>query len=236
MTISWQNKIYLTLTWTEMCSSRTVGIRAMNLSSSSSTSLFTAHLQPLPKAHPNNAQCSWPLHTHKNWPFLLKMWLIFLTVKELIGSPYRNILILLQRLHGNNSKTGSFNGLISTMGISDIKWANYLEPLQAHLFCFHKDHKASLINWSWGGGGGEGVHTWIKIETSPGWHGSVDWVPACEPKGHQFHPSQNTFLGCSCGPGPHPSWGCVRDNHTSMFLPLSFSFLTPLSMNEWMNE
>ena len=136
---------------------------------------------------------------------------------------------------------------------------------------------------------------------SPGWCGSVDWVPVCEPKGCQFDSQSGHMLGLqarSTGGGvwqatthwyfspsfylpspvpkdkkiksleklnhalagvaqwierglqtkglpvlfpvrPHawvigqvPSSGCVRGNHTLIFLSLSFSFLSPLSKNK----
>ena len=35
---------------------------------------------------------------------------------------------------------------------------------------------------------------------SPGWCGSVNWVQACEPKGHQFNSHQGTYLGYGLGP------------------------------------
>ena len=41
-------------------------------------------------------------------------------------------------------------------------------------------------------------------------------------------PSQGTCLGCR----PSPQWGCVRSNHTLMFLALSFSFPSPTSENK----
>ena len=41
-------------------------------------------------------------------------------------------------------------------------------------------------------------------------------------------PSQGTCLDW----GPGPSWGHMRDNHTLMFLSLSFSLPSPLSKNK----
>ena len=47
--------------------------------------------------------------------------------------------------------------------------------------------------WSW--------EAFLNDENwGPGWFGSVDWVLACELKGHQFDTSQGTCLGCGLGP------------------------------------
>ena len=56
---------------------------------------------------------------------------------------------------------------------------------------------------------------------------SVDWAPACEPKGHWFDSHQGTCLGCR--PGHVCSGGHARSNHTLMFLSISFSLPSPLS-------
>ena len=60
--------------------------------------------------------------------------------------------------------------------------------------------------------------------------GVAQWTE-CGPENHRVTnsiPVQGTCLGCR--PGPH--WGCVRVNHTWMFLSLSFSLHFPLSKNK----
>ena len=54
----------------------------------------------------------------------------------------------------------------------------------------------------------------------PGWCDSVDWVPACKPKGHQFD-SQSGHMPGLCARSS--VGGHVRGNHTLMFLSLSLS-------------
>lgn len=67
----------------------------------------------------------------------------------------RNVFIILQRLHRNNNKIASSDGQILTMGISDIKWANYLQPLKRQLIYFHRiiRHLYQQILARGGGGG-----------------------------------------------------------------------------------
>ena len=59
----------------------------------------------------------------------------------------------------------------------------------------------------------------------PGWYGSLDSMPACEPA--SLIPSQGSCLGCGIG----PQLGMCESNHTWMFRSLSFS-LSPLSKNK----
>lgn len=107
--------------------------------------LPASNLQGTQYFHHDHILCSWPFQTHKSLPFPLKMWWsITLAVKGLSLPPRRNICILLQRLRRNNNKMASFNGLILTTEISDIKWANHLEPLQPHLILFSQHNKASI--------------------------------------------------------------------------------------------
>ena len=63
-----------------------------------------------------------------------------------------------------------------------------------------------------------------NIKFSPGWCGSVDWVPACKPKGSI--PSQGTHLGC--GPGPQQG-AHERQPHIDVCLPL---FLPPFPLSK----
>ena len=37
-------------------------------------------------------------------------------------------------------------------------------------------------------------------DTCPDWCGSVGWASSYEPKGHQFHSGQGTYLDCRPGP------------------------------------
>ena len=62
------------------------------------------------------------------------------------------------------------------------------------------------------------------INFSPGWYGSVDWVPACEPRGCQFD-SQSGHV-----PGwwdQVTSWGCARGNRSTFPSHITFLFLPP---------
>ena len=63
---------------------------------------------------------------------------------------------------------------------------------------------------------------------SPGWCASVDWVPACKPKGHWFdsHSGHMPGLWVRCPVGGH-----VRGNHALMFLFLSPSLSPSLKIN-----
>ena len=63
----------------------------------------------------------------------------------------------------------------------------------------------------------------------PGSYVSVDWVPAREPKGRQFYSQSGYMPGLQAR---SPLGGCVRGNHTLMFLSLSFSLPFPLSKNK----
>ena len=62
-------------------------------------------------------------------------------------------------------------------------------------------------------------------ERCSGWCDSVDWVPACKPKGRQFN-SQSMHMPA----GQVPSRGCARGNLTCMFLSLSLSPFLPFSL------
>ena len=63
----------------------------------------------------------------------------------------------------------------------------------------------------------------------PGWCGSVDCMPACKPKGCWFDSQSGHMPGLW---DRLPNSGCVRGNHTFMFLTLFFSFPSPLSKNK----
>ena len=62
---------------------------------------------------------------------------------------------------------------------------------------------------------------------APGWCGLMDWALACELGVTGLVPGWGTCLGY--GPGQVPIRGCVRGNHTLMFLSFSFSLSSPLS-------
>ena len=64
-----------------------------------------------------------------------------------------------------------------------------------------------------------------NTEMHPGCYGSVDWVPACEPKGWLIG---FTVRAQAWVAGQVPSRGRTRGNHTLMFLSLSPSL--PLSL------
>ena len=74
-------------------------------------------------------------------------------------------------------------------------------------------------------------NTWRKC---PGWCSSVDWVLACEPKGHWF----DSQLGHMPGFWPRFPVGGMREAtnwcilHTLVFLSLFFSLPSPLSENK----
>ena len=63
--------------------------------------------------------------------------------------------------------------------------------------------------------------------------GSVDWVPACEPKGYQFDsqpgPTPGLWARSPVGGVGEVTDGCIA--RTSTFLSLSFSLPSPLSKN-----
>ena len=71
-------------------------------------------------------------------------------------------------------------------------------------------------------------HVIIKIPTvsSPGWCGSVDWAPACEPKCRWFGTQSGDMPGLQAR---FPGYRHMRGNHMLMFLSLSSSFPSPLS-------
>ena len=62
-----------------------------------------------------------------------------------------------------------------------------------------------------------------------GWCGSVDWAPACKPKGCQFNSQSGHMPGLWTR---SPVGGHIRGNHTLMFFFLSFSLPSPLSKNK----
>ena len=64
-------------------------------------------------------------------------------------------------------------------------------------------------NWK----GGNGVLQ--NIDNVPGWCGSVDWVPACEPNVRQFDSQSGHMPGLRARV---PRKGCMRGNHTWVFL------------------
>ena len=72
----------------------------------------------------------------------------------------------------------------------------------------------------------------IKDNTSPGWYGSVDWAPSCEPKGRWFN-SQSRHMPGLWARSPV---GGVQEatcfSHTSIFLSLSLSLPSGLSKNK----
>ena len=71
--------------------------------------------------------------------------------------------------------------------------------------------------------------TTSKNKVSPGWCGSVDWTPACKPKGCRFNSQSRAHAWVA---GQVPSRGCARGNHTLILLSLSFSLPSPLSKNK----
>ena len=70
-----------------------------------------------------------------------------------------------------------------------------------------------------------------RVSVGTGWCGSVDWVPACKPKGHRldFQSRAHAWIA-----GQVPSRGHAKVNHTLMFLSLSFTLSpsVPLSKNK----
>ena len=72
------------------------------------------------------------------------------------------------------------------------------------------------------------INSLLKPLYNPGWCGSVEWVQACEPKGHHFDSQCRSHVQVV---GWVPSGGCVRGKHTLMFLSLSsLSLSLPLSL------
>ena len=66
----------------------------------------------------------------------------------------------------------------------------------------------------------------------PGWCGSVDWVMACEPKGHWFD-SQSGLWATSAVGGV---WEAMDISCTLEFLSLSFSLPSFLSKNKYIKS
>ena len=62
----------------------------------------------------------------------------------------------------------------------------------------------------------------FKSISCPGWCSSVDWAWAWKPKGCQFDSQPGHMPGLQAR---FPSRGCVRGNHTLMFLSLSLPSL-----------
>ena len=75
------------------------------------------------------------------------------------------------------------------------------------------------------------IFYFLKFAFCPGWCNSVDWIE-CWPwtKGS---PVWFPVRAHAWAVGHVPSWGHVRDNHTLMFLSLSFSLPSPLSKNKY---
>ena len=74
----------------------------------------------------------------------------------------------------------------------------------------------------------------LKIKRGPGGCSSVDWVPACKPKGHQFDSQSGHMPGLLARSPAGDMWE-VTDwsmSHTLMFLSLSFSLPSPLSPSQ----
>ena len=73
------------------------------------------------------------------------------------------------------------------------------------------------------------------IDINPGWCGSVDWVPACEPNSHWFDSQSGHISGF---PARSPVGGMREATDDpclsliSMFLSLFFSLHSPLSKNK----
>ena len=74
----------------------------------------------------------------------------------------------------------------------------------------------------------------MKVWLSPGWCGSVDWVPDCKPKGCRLDSQSGHMPGLQA----RSPLGGLREatdqrlSHTLMFLSLSFSLSSPLSLNK----
>ena len=75
----------------------------------------------------------------------------------------------------------------------------------------------------------------VKFKFSPGWCGSVDWAPACEPKGRQFDSQSGHMPGLLAR---SPVAGCVRGNpwmnlpHIAVSHPLSLPPFPSLKVNK----
>ena len=68
---------------------------------------------------------------------------------------------------------------------------------------------------------------YLNIPFSPGWCGSVDWVPAWEPKGRWFDSPSGHMPGLQARSLVGGMWEV-----TSTSMLLSFSLLSPLSKNK----
>ena len=66
----------------------------------------------------------------------------------------------------------------------------------------------------------------VKNYFSPGWSSSVDWAPACKPKGHWFHAQSRTHAWVA---GQVPSRG-VQEETTHWCLSPSLSPPLPLCL------
>ena len=69
-----------------------------------------------------------------------------------------------------------------------------------------------------------------KRHTSPGWCGSVDWVPAFKPKGHQFDSQSGHMPGLQARSPVRGVWEATNQcfSRTSMYINVSLSpFLPP---------
>ena len=64
----------------------------------------------------------------------------------------------------------------------------------------------------------------FKLLMDPGWCGSVDWVPACEPKGHQFDSQSGHTPGLQAR---SPVGDTQEETISLMFLSLSSSLPSP---------
>ena len=100
-------------------------------------------------------------------------------------------------------------------------------PKLAKEIDFQEVQEAQRVQRNWTQGGTRKDISYLITQDYPGWCGSVDWVPVCESKGHQFD-SQSRPYPWVLGQVPH--MGHMRGNQTLMFLSLSPSF--PLSKNK----
>ena len=121
------------------------------------------------------------------------------------------------------SFTYRFLGIIYIFYIQVLCWiyAWQISSLKDLLFYYLNMMKSDLSTISFMN---YAFHILFK-KYSPGLCGSVDWVLAYEPKGHQFN-SQSGYMPCGL------LWGHTRGNHTLMFLSLSFPIPCSLSKNK----
>ena len=105
----------------------------------------------------------------------------------------------------------------------------HLQPwTQLHVFwSFQKK-----LNWHF-------VFLLLKIVTNcPGWCGSVDWVPACEPKSHQFYFQSRYMSGLQA----RSPVGCMQEatdrwiSCTLIILSLFFFLPSPLCKSKWVRD